>query len=305
MLQVAVGVITNQNSEILLTLRPKHVHQGGLWEFPGGKLEAGESVQQALYRELQEEIGIQVETAQPLIRVRHDYGDKRVELDVWRVTQYTGTATACEGQQMRWVGPEQLPMFSFPAANMPIIKAAQLPECYAILEGRSVEEVLKNCTSILKRGIKLIQLRLKTLAVTDRTSVLPLLVAQCQQQQVKLLLNSDLGLSPVGITGIHLSSRSLLASQTRPIATWVAASCHNLQELKHAEQIGVDFVVLAAVKATTTHPGQTPLGWETVSAWIDQVNLPVYVMGGLSQTDLPTAFLAGAQGIAGISAFLD
>jgi 8-oxo-dGTP diphosphatase len=305
-MHVAVGVITDNLGNILLTQRAKHVHQGGLWEFPGGKLELGESVEQALLRELQEEVGILVELAAPLIKVRHDYGDRCVLLDVWRVSRFSGQATACEGQSMCWLSADRLGELSFPAANFPIVKAAQLPDFYAIVEGQTVEEVLRNCRCILQRGIKLLQLRIKSLSVAEVEFVVPRILSICQQQQVKLLINSDLAFATKLGDGIHFTSRALLACQTRPKNyTWVAASCHNLAELKHAEQLGIDFAVLAPVQSTTTHPGQQPLGWDQVSDWIDQVNLPVYVMGGLSMGDLHRSFVAGAQGVAGISAFLD
>ncbi|WP_347988188.1 Nudix family hydrolase [Methylomonas sp. AM2-LC] len=305
-LHVAVGVITDNLGNILLTQRAKHVHQGGLWEFPGGKLELGESVERALIRELQEEVGILVELATPLIKVRYDYGDRCVLLDVWRVSRFSGQAMACEGQSMCWLPAKRLGELSFPAANYPIIKAAQLPSLYAILEGQTVEEVLSNCRCILQRDIKLLQLRIKSLSVTDVEFVLPKILASCQLQQVKLLINSDLPVATAQGDGIHLTSRALLACRVRPKNyAWVAASCHNLAELKHAEQLGVDFAVLAAVQSTATHPKQQPLGWDLVSDWIDQVNIPVYVMGGLTLGDLDRAFSAGAQGVAGISAFLD
>ncbi|MGD0961847.1 MAG: thiamine phosphate synthase, partial [Methylomonas sp.] len=157
----------------------------------------------------------------------------------------------------------------------------------------------------LQKNVKFIQLRIKSLPKTDIRIVLLDVLAICQDRQVKLLINSDLELGAGLGDGVHLSSRALSACRIRPQGhAWVAASCHNLMELKYAEQLGVDFAVLASIQASATHPGQEPLGWETAIAWIDQVNIPVYVMGGLALTDLPKAFAAGAQGLAGISAFL-
>ncbi|QWF71715.1 Nudix family hydrolase [Methylomonas paludis] len=304
-LHVAVGVIDDRQGNILITLRPNHTHLGGLWEFPGGKLEAGETVPQALRRELQEEIGIDVQAATPLIKVRHDYGDRRVLLDVWRVNAYNGVETPREGQAMRWVNVRQLNQYQFPAANQPIIKAAQLPVYYAILEGRHIDEVLANCRRILQQGIRLLQFRVKSLAVELLPAALRAVQDYCRQYQAVLLINADLPLADAVADGWHLSSRALQNCSARPSgATWLAASCHNLAELRQAEQLGVDFVVLAPVQATTSHPGQAALGWAEFSQLTDQVNLPVYALGGLGLADLDQASQSGAQGIAGISAFL-
>lgn len=120
---VAVGVIINADSEVLLALRPRDTHQGGLWEFPGGKVEARESVGEALSRELKEELGIEVLRCSPLIEVVHDYPDKSVRLDVWWVKQFQGAPTGREGQAIEWVRAERLHQYAFPEANEPIVDA--------------------------------------------------------------------------------------------------------------------------------------------------------------------------------------
>lgn len=131
-ISVAAAVIHNSSGEILIARRAEDAHQGGLWEFPGGKIEPGETTELALARELEEELGIQVKKAQPLIKVHHDYGDKSVLLDVWRVTEFTGEALGREGQPIKWVAPAQLDDFDFPAANEAIIAAAQIPRALEV-----------------------------------------------------------------------------------------------------------------------------------------------------------------------------
>lgn len=133
-IHVAAGVILSPEGQILLALRPKTAHQGGLWEFPGGKVEAGEIVEQALIRELQEELAITVTACESLVEVSHDYTDKSVLLDVWVVSTFTGEPKGNEGQQVRWVRPEQLADYDFPAANVPIVEAVQQRFCKKLSE---------------------------------------------------------------------------------------------------------------------------------------------------------------------------
>jgi mutator mutT protein len=304
-LHVAVGVVRDSDGNILITQRARHAHQGGLWEFPGGKLEHGEEVLAALRRELREEVGILIDGASPLIKIHHHYPDLEVLLDVWRVDHFSGQACACEGQAMRWVASEDLNRYEFPVANRPIIAAAQLPDRYAILEGRSVDQVLANLSKIIGNGVRLLQLRVKSLPASEILTVYAAVFAECQRHGVKLLLNSDLPLFQAEADGIHLSSHALMMANQRPENyAWVAASCHDLKELEHAQSIGVDFAVLAPILPTPTHPDATPLGWDVMAELIEQVNLPVFALGGLKIEDIQRVLQAGGQGIAGISAFL-
>lgn len=122
---VAVGVVIDAEQRILVARRAEHLHQGGLWEFPGGKVEAGETVSDALRRELREELAIEVARAQPLLTVEHDYSDKAVLLDVWCVESFSGEPHGREGQPLRWVAAAELAGLAFPAANRPIVAAVQ------------------------------------------------------------------------------------------------------------------------------------------------------------------------------------
>jgi 8-oxo-dGTP diphosphatase len=120
---VAVGIVRNNAGAVLIARRPDGAHQGGLWEFPGGKVEDGEPVVAALGRELHEELGIAVRVAEPWLQVRHAYPDKSVLLDVWRVTAYRGEPHGREGQPLAWVTPAAMTDYIFPAADQPIIAA--------------------------------------------------------------------------------------------------------------------------------------------------------------------------------------
>ena len=312
-LQVAVGVVKNNEGQVLISLRDKFLHQGGLWEFPGGKIESEETAEQALVRELKEELAISVLAATPLITIKHQYPDLSVQLNVFLVEHFSGDAKSCEGQLFKWVNPAELANHAFPAANQPIITAAQLPPYYAILDDADESLLLINLQRILARGIKLIQLRLKTLPPETIEKFVGQAYPLCKQQGASLLINSAVNNAEnLAVDGIHLTSRHLMSATQRPAlprnaskqAQWVAASCHNLQELQHAQAIGIDFVVLAPVLATKTHPETGPLGWEQFAKLISNINIPVYALGGLSESDLDVGRQAGAQGVAAIRAFL-
>jgi 8-oxo-dGTP diphosphatase len=122
---VAVGVVLDDDRRVLITRRATGSHQGGLWEFPGGKVESHETLAQALARELHEELGIEPARTTPLLEVNHDYGDKRVLLDVHVVWEFTGKARGLENQPLAWVSSEALSQYRFPAANVPIIDAVR------------------------------------------------------------------------------------------------------------------------------------------------------------------------------------
>lgn len=120
-IHVAVGIILNVSGEVLIALRDRDKHQGGLWEFPGGKVEAGESVSEALRRELQEEVNLHVLKSSPLLTIEHNYGDKQVRLDVRQVDEFHGEASGMEGQPICWVELENLQDYQFPDANRAIV----------------------------------------------------------------------------------------------------------------------------------------------------------------------------------------
>lgn len=124
-IHVAVGVVLNSDDQVLLALRPEKAHQGGRWEFPGGKVEPDENVQQALCRELQEELGITPLKSRPLVEIHHDYSDKSVLLDVWWVDAFDGDPKGCEGQPLRWATAKELDDYEFPEANQAIIESVQ------------------------------------------------------------------------------------------------------------------------------------------------------------------------------------
>ncbi|MDY0249034.1 MAG: Nudix family hydrolase [Pseudomonas sp.] len=305
---VVAAVIRNAQQEILLALRPADKHMGGLWEFPGGKCEVGESPQQALARELHEELGIVIENPQPLIQVRHDYPDLHVLLDVYTVPRFTGEAHGAEGQAVRWVASSALADYQFPAANRSIVSAAQLPQRYLITpEQLRPEQLYMGAERALAAGCKLLQLRAAHLSVNEYKALAWRLQALCAGR-AQLMLKGDLVWhAEFPGAGWHLTAQQLheLAGQARPLATdrWLAASCHTVEELQLATALQVDFVTLSPVLPTPTHPASPPLGWDTAQALLREFNAPAFLLGGLTEQDTVQACAIGGQGVAGIRGF--
>ncbi|MBE7376328.1 Nudix family hydrolase [Pseudomonas lopnurensis] len=306
-IHVAAAVIRSADGLVLIAKRPLDKHQGGLWEFPGGKVEEGEAVEAALARELLEELGIGVTAARPLIQVRHDYPDKQVLLDVWEVTAFSGEPHGAEGQPLAWVAPAQLPDYAFPAANRPIIAAARLPDRYLITpDGNSPQQLLNGLARALDASIRLFQLRVPSLSRADYRALAADALALCAGR-AQLMLKGPLDwAADFPAAGWHLTAGQLRqhAGQGRPVPAeqWLAASCHDAEELAIATELGVDFVTLSPVLPTPTHPGARPLGWSRVAELLQGFNQPAFMLGGMTSVHLPDARQAGAQGVAAIRA---
>lgn len=301
-LHVVAAVIRGCDGKILLAQRPADKHQGGKWEFPGGKLETGETPQQALGRELHEELGIDATRFQPLVKVRHVYPERAVLLDVWEVAAFAGQPHGREGQLVAWFEIGQLAALEFPPANYPIITAVCLPEfCLVTPEPNDSVEFLKSLELSLRQGIRLVQFRAKSLSAGQYIDLAREVIVMAHQYGAKVILNSP----PVLLDkadGVHLTSRQLRAG-IRPALSagkWLSAACHNAEELALAATLGVDFAFLAPVKPTLTHPGLQTMGWDEFARLVEKVNFPVYALGGLVTDDVSQAKACGARGIAAI-----
>jgi len=307
-IHVAAAAIEDEAGRILITRRPDHAHQGGLWEFPGGKLEPGESLTEGLRREIDEELGVQVLASDPLIRVHHDYGDRHVLLDVHRVPRYAGTPHGREGQPMRWVHPREMQADAFPAADRPIISALRLPSRMLITgaDPRQPRAFLQRLAAALAAGVRLVQLRTPGLVPAAYAALAEETARLCTDHGAQLILNPPDGYQPdAALPGLHLPTRRLMALRERPLPAdrLVGASCHDREELEQAARLGLDYALLSPLRPTASHPDATPLGWERFAELADRANLPVYALGGMGPEDTARARRAGGQGVAGISGF--
>jgi len=304
---VAVAVIV-RDGRVLIARRPDHVHQGGLLEFPGGKVEPGESVQAAMVREIAEETGLRVPEAslEPVIGIRHDYGDKRVFLDVWETRAAEGEAKGCEGQPVEWLAPEQLQDEDFPAANRPIIRALRLPRQLAITGAASDPD---QAVARLLAGLEvarppLVVLRAPTMSAQAYRELAAKALPVCEKAGAALIVHGgpEVVRATPGAAGLHLPWREAAGLSARPVPEgfWLGVSCHNRQEIEQAKAIGADYVTLGPVKPTESHPGAPTLGWPAFTDLVSEAALPVFALGGLSPGDLQEARQSGGQGIAGI-----
>ncbi len=304
-IHVAVGVLQNTQGQVLLAQRAAKAHQGGLWEFPGGKLEPGEDVKTALFRELREELGVDLEVARPLIRVSHCYADRKVILDTWLVTRWQGEAYGKEGQPLVWVSPGELNDWDLPAADVPILQALALPDTYLITppQVENSQGFLQQLEHCLQAGISLVQFRVFGLPPQQLRQLATDAASLCKKYSARMLVNGSLQLaSESGAHGVHLDRRKLAMLENRESFSGLllSASCHNEHELQQAEKLGLDFAVLSPVLPTQSHPDAEVLGWDGFAQLRRQVSLPVYALGGMSADLLSKSWEQGAQGIAGI-----
>lgn len=302
---VAAAAIIREDGHVLLARRPSIVDQGGLWEFPGGKLAPYETGFEALRRELREELGIEIQRAQPLIRVHHEYEDKRILLDVWQVHAFEGEPFGREGQAVRWVPQEELNNYPFPEANHAILRAVCLPHDYLISDEEDDDAVFlgKLERALRDDGVRLVQLRAKSLNEDAYLKRAEQALALCRRYQARLILNGDPALlEHVDADGVHLPSRTLMALEHRPIATgkWLAASTHDPEQLAQAAAIGCDFVTFSPLRITPSHPDAAPVGWHDFQQLVETAAMPVFALGGVTRGDIDQARAVGAQGIASI-----
>jgi 8-oxo-dGTP diphosphatase len=302
--EVMAGVIRDARGRILLARRTEGRDLAGLWEFPGGKHEPGESAEDALVRELHEELGIDVELGPPLITVPQLYPDKRLRLDVRIVAHWRGNARGREGQALVWVPPHKLASYAMPPADRPVVAALLQPSHYLVTPTPEDDDALwlLQLEAALAAGVRRVQLRAPGLDPARWRLLAAQAVERCRHAGAEVLINADAALATELGTGLHLPSALLHAQHQRPLPPEqpLAASCHVLEDLIAAEALGCDFVVLGSVRATPSHPGVAGMGWDTFATLREHVALPIYAIGGLTPDDLDEARAHGAQGVAAI-----
>lgn len=304
-IQVACGVLCRPDGRVLMAQRPEGKIAAGWWEFPGGKIEAGESPRDALARELHEELGVELREARPLIRFAHDYSNRRVILDTWLVTAFDGEPRSLEGQAFRWFEVDELaaqdPVLPTVA---PIAQALRLPLHYVFTPPQASPSALLKGLSALPMG-SLLRLRLPDLGEAEYADCARELLPAVRAAGLRLLLDRDPELvQQLGVDGWHADSRRLRTLTARPAGLPLClASVHDEPELAQAQRLGFDAAVLGPVLPTASHPGADNLGWAGFRSLRAERPLPVYALGGVGPIQLHEALQHHAQGVAGIGAY--
>ena len=326
-IHVVAGVIRDALGRVLLARRTEGRDLAGLWEFPGGKVEPGESPEAALVRELREELGIEARVGDPLIRVPQQYPHKRLVLDV-RQVQFNGTPKGLDGQALVWAPLHTLASYPMPPADRPVVAALLQPDRYLVTPAPSNDNAwLAALDQSLANGVRRVQLRAPGIDAARWERLAEQAARLCDDAKAEVLVNGDAALAERLGIGLHLRASQLAdAVDARSSAPSVqssneladrpnggsgspsperrkpllAASCHGVDDLLRAEALGCDFVVLGPVQATASHPGAPGIGWDAFAAMRERVSLPIYAIGGLGVDDVAIARAHGAQGIAAI-----
>ena len=292
--------------EFLLAQRPEGKVYAGYWEFPGGKVEPGESVREALIRELQEELGITVTACSPWLTRQFTYPHATVRLHFWRVTAWNGEigiTAPLEHAAVNWEKcGKSASVTPILPANAPILKALSLPTTMAITmaETEGTEVQVERLEAALSNGLRLIQIRDKNWPSAQLlwfAEVVTRLVHN--HPNALVLVNDDAHIARcVGADGLHLSSASLIECTQRPDFGWVGASCHNALELAKAVELGCDYALLGPVLPTLTHPEASAMGWAEFTRLITDCPIPVFALGGMQGDMMLEAQQNGAHGMA-------
>ena len=285
----------------------------GYWEFPGGKLEAGESVFDALVREFDEELGLRITGAHPWAQRVVVYPHATVRLHFWRsfgaYHEWSGEPVSRESQAFRWEHIDRLTTEPWLPGALPVKRWMRLPQIYAISNAAMIgaEAFLDRLDRRLSNGtITQLQLREPLLDANSFASLFDEVLARCKAHGARLLVNS---VHPRAFwsraDGVHLTSRDSMRLDARPDVAWCMASCHDASELEGAGALGLDAAVLGPVKPTPSHPDAAALGWAGFRDVAAATTIPVYALGGMRLVDLRVAIAEGAHGIAAINAIWD
>ena len=289
MIQVAAAVIQRPDGCFLLAQRPAGKVYAGYWEFPGGKIEPGEPAQQALARELQEELGIDVRTSYPWITREFVYPHGHVRLNFFRVLEWNGEPHPREDQAIAWQAPQAAMASPMLPANAPVVASLALPHEYAITDAARYGTAIMLCRleARLQQGLKLVQVREPSLQKRDLFT--QQVIGLAHRYGCKVMVKTD------GADGRHFTAAELARLEERPQGGLAAASCHTRAELERAMALGMDFAVVGPVLEKGAAPA---LGWDGFAELVKGATIPVYAIGGVRRADMENAWRAGAHGLA-------
>jgi 8-oxo-dGTP diphosphatase len=307
---VATGIIEDASGRLLVSLRPEGKPWPGFWEFPGGKVDPGETPEQALVRELWEELGITVTVPEPFRVLEYTYPERTVHLHFYRVRHWTGTAHGREGQEVRWLYPWEIPALKCLPANLCMTAAVlaealpQPPLCLIADPGRlPLPDFQRALEAALGAGLRWLVLRCKALPDGSSADVLAALCAGALARGAQVYLNYPDPLPDWPRSGRHLTQAQLEAGVKPDEAFGV--SCHDAAGLQQAARLGARYAFLSPIFPTSSHPGTAALGPQAFAAMAAESSLPLIALGGMTAARVPEALAAGACGVAVLSGILE
>jgi 8-oxo-dGTP diphosphatase len=302
--EVAVGVLIRNDGAVLLADRPAGKPYAGYWEFPGGKVESGESVDQALARELAEELGVAVRSSLPWVTMEYDYPHAYVRLHFRRIHEWTGAPRSVEGQQLLFLSPAEPPPTPLLPAALPAMRWIQLPAVTGLSPGTAcrADEAVAWMENLLARGLRQVIWHEPQLDGADRRAALVACSELAGAYGARLLVDRrsmpeddarPQGMADCLAPDVYLDVAALRASGQRPERCWLGAAVETADDLAHAAALGCDFAVLNAPE------GNPPAAYRaTVAALCATAPLPVYVVDATGLENLQRACGAGAHGLA-------
>jgi 8-oxo-dGTP diphosphatase len=304
-IQVVAAVLRDAQSRVLINRRPAGKPWADYWEFPGGKIEPRETPLEALRRELHEELALTVHKAHSWLQLSHNYPERRVHLDVWRVRAFSGTPQAREGQALAWVRPQELADWRLLPADAPIVTALQWPPHMLVTPspGSDWRTFFAALDATLEDGVEFVQLRAPQLPEAEYAALARATIKLCREHGAHIVLNQEPGLAKdLGADGVHLNSVRLSRTRVRPLPQdfLVGASCHDESQMRQAQAAGADYLVVGPVLATPSHPGGGVLDWEGFARLAALSPLPIYAIGGMRSEHLQKIRALGGHGIAAV-----
>ncbi len=287
--RVAVGVLLRGDGAVLLADRPPGKPYAGHWEFPGGKIEPGERVDEALARELREELDLRAGPSEPWVVMEYDYPHAYVRLHFRRIRDWTGTPRPLEGQRLIFHLPGSEPPAPLLPAALPAMRWIRLPSVVAHSPGaaRSAAAALAWLEAALGRGLRLVVWHEPALDAGAAAPALRDALALARAHEAGLLVDvrsaASAGAAPADL---FLASDALRAAALRPCTGWLGAAVATRDDIDHAARLGCDFAVLEGAAASGA-----PHGW-------DDSPLPCYLEAPLQLEGLERARRAGFHGLA-------
>jgi 8-oxo-dGTP diphosphatase len=301
-IDVAVSILRSPDGRLLMAERTARQVSAGFWELPGGKIDPGETPQQAAVRELREEIGVEALAVRPWIRYDHFYRTRRLRLFFFRIERWSGTPMGREGQRIAWVDPAAPEVTPILPSVARLLLGLSLPPLYAVAEAQrhgGPRRCLERLAAALHAGLKLIQVREPGMAPDQRVAFARQVDALARPFGARVLLaGSALEARRAGLAALHSTAAELRRLHARPPAQLWLASCHDAGDLERATALGADAAVLSPVLPRPAHPARAALGWEGVRRLAANAVIPVYAAGGLLPGQLQAAQSAGAVGLA-------